>query len=250
MGLAVAVHGVVVALLLAPMHETSHGSAFRSRWLSELVFRLISLIYISPPLFFRYLHAAHHSYTQIRGKDPDIVMTRPGSFKRYFFYISSLPLWRRNFTWFVRHALGSVSEQDRWYIPEDELPRVCREARIMLAIYGSLALASIAAGSTVLLTYWIIPRFMGEPVMRWIRVAEHTGCAANGDLRSNTRTTRAPKWFQLLFWNMSYHAEHHLCPAVPFPDLPILHREVGPHLHPIGSGYLSINPHALPSLCR
>src|SRR3546814_16330524 len=87
--------------------------------------------------------------------------------------------------------------------------------------------SSYVCSSDLLLTYWIIPRFMGEPVMRWIRVAEHTGCAENGDLRSNTRTTRAPKWFHLLFWNMSYHAEHHLCPAVPFHALSSEERRVG-----------------------
>jgi fatty acid desaturase len=238
---AMAAHGVVIAFLFAPMHETSHGTAFRSRWLNELVFRLISLVYISPPVFFRYFHAAHHTYTQIRGKDPDIVMPSPGSFTRYAFYVSSLPFWKRNITWFVQHALGSVSEQDRWYIPEDELPRVYREARIMLMIYASLALGSLATGSTLLLTYWLVPRLMGEPVMRWIRVAEHTGCEESGDLRRNTRTTRAPKWLHLLFWNMSYHAEHHLAPAVPFHALPALHREVGNSLHPLGPSYLAVH---------
>jgi len=29
---------------------------------------------------------------------------------------------------------------------------------------------------------------------------------------------------RFLMWNMPYHAEHHLCPAVPFHQLPALHR--------------------------
>ena len=73
------IHGTIIAFLFAPMHETSHGTAFRTRWLNELVFRAISLIYISPPIFFRYFHAAHHTYTQIPGKDPDVVMPNPGT---------------------------------------------------------------------------------------------------------------------------------------------------------------------------
>src|SRR3712207_1899778 len=51
---AMMAHGIVMAFLFAPMHETSHGTAFRSRWLNEAVFRLVSFIYISPPIFFRY----------------------------------------------------------------------------------------------------------------------------------------------------------------------------------------------------
>lgn len=247
---AMAGHGVAIAFLFAPMHETSHGTAFRSRWLNELVFRLISLVYISPPVFFRYFHAAHHTYTQIPGKDPDIVMARPGTFTRYSSYISSLPFWKRNITWFVRHALGSISERDRWYVPQDELPRVYREARVMLSIYAMVGIVSVFAGSTVLLTYWLIPRLMGEPVMRWIRVAEHTGCEEGGDLRRNTRTTLASKWFHLLFWNMSYHAEHHLCPAVPFHALPVLHNEVGGSLHPVGYSYPSVHREVLRTIKR
>src|SRR6185295_12794072 len=48
---AMAAHGVVMAFLFAPMHELSHGTAFRSRWLNEAAFRFISFFYISPPVF-------------------------------------------------------------------------------------------------------------------------------------------------------------------------------------------------------
>ncbi|MEX0694307.1 MAG: fatty acid desaturase [Rhodospirillales bacterium] len=238
---AMFVHGAIIAFLFAPMHETSHGTAFRTRWLNELVFRIVSLIYISPPMFFRYFHAAHHTYTQIPGKDPDVVMLSPGSWTRYFSYISSLPFWKRNITWFISHALGRVSDRDSWFIPEDELPRIYREARVMLTIYATLAVISVAMSSTVLLFYWLIPRIMGEPIMRWVRVTEHCGCEETADLRKNTRTTRAAGWFHLFFWNMSYHAEHHLCPAVPFHALPDLHDRVGDVLHPVGRGYLAVH---------
>ena len=56
--------------------------------------------------------------------------------------------------------------------------------------------------------------------MRWVRIAEHAECEESPDLRVNTRTTRAQGWLHALFWNMSYHSEHHLCPAVPFTALP------------------------------
>ena len=238
---AMFLHGAIIAFLFAPMHETSHGTAFRTRWLNELVFRVISLIYISPPIFFRYFHAAHHTYTQIPGKDPDVVMPNPGTWSRYLSYISSIPFWKRNITWFFSHAFGHVSERDSWYIPKDELPRIHREVRVMLAIYTVFAVVSVATASTSLLYYWLIPRVMGEPLMRWIRVTEHCGCEESANLQKNTRTTRAASWFHLFFWNMSYHAEHHLCPAVPFHALPDLHDCVGDALHPVGKGYLSVH---------
>ena len=69
---AMAVHGVALTFLFAPLHETSHGTAFRSRALNEAVFRTLSVLYISPPLVFRYWHACHHTYTHMPGRDPDI----------------------------------------------------------------------------------------------------------------------------------------------------------------------------------
>jgi fatty acid desaturase len=96
-----------------------------------------------------------------------------------------------------------------------------------------------------LLLFWLVPRLMGEPVMRWIRVTEHVGCEYTADLRRNTRTTRPSLLLRGIFWNMSYHAEHHLCPAVPFHALAALHREAGHHLHEVGSGYLAVHREVL-----
>lgn len=242
---AMMIHGIVMAFLFAPMHETSHGTAFRSRWLNEAVFRLISFIYISPPMFFRYFHAAHHSYTQIRGKDPDIVMPEHPTIFNYIVYVSTVRLWRRNVTWFVTHALGHIDPRDSWYVPENEWPRIYREARVMLAMYAAIGIAAYATGTVEVLTLWLVPRLMGEPVMRWIRIAEHTGCDEVADLRRNTRTTRAGRLFHALFWNMSFHAEHHLCPVVPFHALGKLHEKVGDKLHPVGESYPAVHRHVI-----
>jgi fatty acid desaturase len=238
---AMFLHGIVITFLFAPLHETSHGTAFRTRWLNETVFRTLSVLYISPPLVFRYWHACHHTYTHMPGRDPDISLPLPRSLYQYLRYCSAIPFWRRNVTWFVSFALGKPATRDRWFIPRDELPRAYREARIMLAGLAVLVALSIWARSPWLLTLWLLPRLMGEPIMRWVRIAEHVGCEDSGDLTRNTRSTHAPAWFHRLFWNMSYHAEHHLCPAAPFHALPRMHRQVGGQVHPVGSGYLAVH---------
>lgn len=238
---AMFLQGVVMAFLFAPMHELSHGTAFRSRWMNEAAFRLVSFIYISPPVFFRYFHAAHHTYTQIRGKDPDIVLPQPASWGDYLYYISAIPLWRRNAGWFFNHARGRISARDAWYVPANEHVRVFREARVLLVLYGCVAAAAVALSSWAPIFYWVIPRLLGEPVMRWMRVAEHVGCDYTADLRKNTRSTKAVAPLRAIFWNMSYHAEHHLCPAVPFHALPELHRVAGDQLHPVGENHVSVH---------
>lgn len=245
---AILLHGFVMAFLFAPAHECSHGTPFRTRWLNEAVFWFVSLVYIVPPTFFRYAHAAHHTHTQIRGSDPDMVMPRRAALRDYLVYVSAVPFWRRNLLWFLRHALGTVHPSQRYFLPDTEIPRVVWEARLILLIYAGIGGTAIYLGSWAPVIYWLLPRLAGEPFMRWIRIAEHAECAETGDLRENTRTTRAPAWMHFLFWNMSYHAEHHLCPTVPFHALPRLHEQVRERLHPEGEGYFQVHAEVLKNL--
>jgi len=243
-------HGFVMALLFAPAHECSHGTAFRSRWLNETVFWMVSLIYLVPPTFFRYAHAAHHTYTQIRGNDPDMIMPREPHLRHYLVYVSALPFWRRNIGWYLSHAAGRIDPAQRHFVPETELSRVVFEARLIIALYAGIAAAAVYFGSWAPVIFWILPRLVGEPFMRWVRVAEHAGCAESGDLSDNTRTTRAPGWLHFLYWNMSYHAEHHIAPMVPFHALPRLHETVRDSLFPVADGYFQVHAGVLRQLIR
>lgn len=247
---AMLAHGGVMAFLFAPVHECSHRTPFRTLWLNETVYWGLCLIYLVPPTFFRYSHAAHHTYTQIRGKDPDMVLPERSTLWDYVLYVSGLPFWARNLRWYVEHALGDVNPAQKYFLPADEIPKVVREARIILAVYGGIAALAVAVGSWAPLTLWIIPRLVGEPVMRWIRIAEHAECAEGGDLLENTRTTRAMTWLRLLFWNMPYHGEHHLCPMVPFHALPELSAKVGDKLHCRGDGYVEVHADVISKLAR
>jgi fatty acid desaturase len=58
---------------------------------------------------------------------------------------------------------------------------------------------------------------------------------------ANTRTTitRAPlRW---LMWNMSFHAEHHFCPSLPFHALGQAHESLRSHLDHVDPGYVAVN---------
>jgi fatty acid desaturase len=79
-------------------------------------------------------------------------------------------------------------------------------------------------GVVGLLTYWLLPLLMAQPVMRFIRMTEHVGCPHVTDPTLNTRTTRVAWVWQFLAWNMNFHGEHHLAPSVPFHALPALHQ--------------------------
>jgi fatty acid desaturase len=234
-------HGVMLGHLFAPMHETSHGTAFRSRWLNETVHWITGILIVWTPTYFRYDHTGHHTHAQEFGQDPEFVLPSPSSWIDYIYYVTGIHQWVKNLGWIFRHSMGRIRPFNRQFVPEDQLPKIFLEARIFLAIYVTVAVISIALGSWAAAIYWAIPTVIGLPVARALRVADHTGCTEGHlDLRTYARTLKTDPLTRFLCWNMPYHCEHHLAPSVPFHALPALHREVGHEMNPLDKGYWAV----------
>ena len=126
-------------------------------------------------------------------------------------------------------------------MPKADLPRIYQEARVMIAVYATVAGVAIYFGSVAPLIYWLLPRMMGEPLQRMWRIAEHKGCDEGPDVRTNTRSTKASPIMRALCWNMPYHSEHHVCPQVPFFALPKLNALAADQLHPMGKSLWAVD---------
>ena len=237
---AMFVYGVVIVLLFAPLHECSHGTAFHSRWINHTVGFAVAAFTFRPFLYFKYRHAAHHTYTQHEDHDPDIVPF-PTSLRDYFGQILGLSFWPKLLGTLWRGSTGRFNAEEREFLPESVFKSVMLEIRLQCLLYATVAAASIYFGSTVALVYWLLPRVMGEPVLRAIRMAEHTGAEESPNLLANTRTTLASPVLRMLYWNMPFHAEHHLASSVPFHALARLHKEVSPHLECVSKGYIAVH---------
>lgn len=233
-------YGSVLVLLFAPLHECSHGTAFRTRWLNTAVGMLAGLVGMRPFLYFKYRHTAHHTYTQHEDLDPDIVPF-PSSIGRYVAMILGASFWPKTLGTLWRGTTGRFSPLELSFIPESDLRRVSWEIRGAVLLYLLVAVASIAFQSWAAALYWLFPRFIGEPVLRAIRMAEHTGADESPNLLANTRTTLASPVFRTLYWNMPYHAEHHVASSVPFHALGRLHRELKPHLGCLSTSYWQVH---------
>jgi fatty acid desaturase len=108
-------------------------------------------------------------------------------------------------------------------VPAGEWRRVRREARTFVTIYAAAVTVSVVTGSTALVWLWLLPRLVGEPIMRIARLSEHAGRPFTTDVAESTRSLRVPAPLRLLAWNMPYHAAHHAAPSVPFHALPAWH---------------------------
>lgn len=227
--------GILIVFLFTALHESIHGTAFRTPWLGRLVATVSGFLVFIPPVWFRYFHFAHHRHTHDPDNDPELMSPKPETSGQYLFYLSGIPLWRSMAGTIVSNALGTGDES---YVPEKGKPKVRREARLTVAAYLLLAAASIAFSSTVLLWSWIVPVVVGQPFLRAYLLAEHARCPHVANMLENTRTTFTTVLVRAIAWNMPYHAEHHAYPAVPFHKLPRFHGIVRRHLRTTERGYV------------
>lgn len=230
--LLIPVQGVLVVFLFTLEHEATHKTPFRSLWLNEWAGRLAGFLLLLPFEWFRYFHLAHHRWTNIEGRDPELAGGKPEGWRAWAWHVSGLPYWWSEVRLMAALVCGRA-EAD--YLPVGAKRRIVAEARGMAAGY-SLVLASLF-WTPVVLWVWIAPVLMGQPVLRLYLLAEHGDCPHVANMFENTRTVFTTALVRFLAWNMPYHVEHHVYPAVPFHRLPALHALMREELRVTAAGY-------------
>lgn len=228
-----------MAFLFMPMHETAHKTAFRSRALNLIVGHLSAFMIAHRYEYYCLFHWDHHRYTQDPDKDPELVVGfKPASDTQLAIAYSGLLQIAGREWLMLRHAFTGKVELP--WIPDNKRDLVVREARLYVAGYVALLLASLALQTAILLWVWIVPLLAGQFILRPYLYAEHTGCDRTRSAFQNTRTTytgMVMKWFA---WNMPYHVEHHAYPSIPFHALPKLNQIVDDRIVYRGQGYRAV----------
>src|SRR5580698_5401372 len=83
----------------------------------------------------RWSHTRHHSDTIIVGRDPEIAVPRPPDVKAIVLSFFNLGNYPKYFRQIVLHSFDRMSAEEKTFIPEMELRKLCRNARIYAAIY-------------------------------------------------------------------------------------------------------------------
>jgi len=232
------IQGTFIAFLYAGLHECIHKTAFKNRKLNEFIGYIIGFILLRSFLNGRYRHIAHHTYTQHPEKDPDKV-DFPHSYIDYLKHVTSFAIWIRIIDNLFRHSIGKLNDSEKGYVPESDVKTLYTESRLMVGGYLIILILSIYFSTTFFLIYWLLPRIMGEPVVRLVRMVEHTGKDETADMIHNTRTSFPSSILKFLYWNMPYHIEHHLYSNVPFHSLPKFHNLIKPHTDEVEPSILS-----------
>lgn len=219
------------------MHDGSHrrlaASAKISDWLGQWL--------CGAPLFFsmfsyQKLHLKHHR-DPLAQDDPDLSL------------IGGYPISKKSFyRKILRDATGlSYLKFIRYFIYMARKPKVTsletQEIKRQVTHQGSMSLSNVILSMLITnlflfgilysighpwlyLTHWFLPMATSLQVLLRIRgIAEHAGYQPNPDQRLNSRTVVGSLQTMLFAPHYAhYHLEHHIYPAVPYYNLPKLHK--------------------------
>ena len=221
-------------------HECGHGTAFRTQWMNDVVYHIASFQVMRNPINWRWSHARHHTDTIIVGRDAEIAWMHPIKMGlKALAYVGFVEAWQ-SLKVLARNAMGTLSADEKDYIPRSEWPKAVFWARVHMAIYAAtvlVALGMLLAGMGWMATipFLVIggPRVYGCWHMVMCGLLQHGGLAENVlDHRLNTRTVYMNPISSWIYWHMEYHIEHHMFPMVPYYNLRKLHELIKDDLPP------------------
>lgn len=195
------------------MHEAVHGTMSRSRRLNRWMGFLCGLPAILSVTAYRAVHLPHHRYERT-GRDPDElenVTSDPRKLSLLFLVVLAAG------QIYLAPKYGPTSAlRERGEVRRDILV----EYAIIIAVYAALfALLPLR----VMLDLWVVPALIAGMLTNVRTLAEHA-LTVRIDRLSATRTVTSNRIVSLLMCNLNYHTAHHLYPAVPWYNLPRLHR--------------------------
>ncbi|HEX9704895.1 MAG TPA: fatty acid desaturase [Gemmatimonadales bacterium] len=205
--------GATIQGLVIMMHEGVHRIMFRNRTLNRWVAFLCGVPAFLSVTSYRVGHLSHHRYER-SARDPDEIENfsqRP----RVVALLLLLML-----AWGDLYGLYRVGPINTWR-------GTPTERRDVLVEYGLIAVAFVAAFALVplhvLLHVWLLPALVARQLTNVRTVAEHA-LTGHDNRYTATRTVVSNRFVSFFMCNLNYHIVHHLYPAVPWYNLPALHR--------------------------
>ncbi|MEE3182837.1 MAG: fatty acid desaturase [Pseudomonadota bacterium] len=249
--LALFVHGTMGPFMgLIAVHELMHRTVFKSKQLNAFFERVYAFISWSDYLWYQGSHPPHHGATCHEAYDGEVPLAllararieRKKNWIRLLVFNPTATWQKLKLVW--RHARGHV--HGRWYnhvLPEAD-PAVRRRhrnwARILLIGHGVLAAMFVVTGHWFLIVVFTFGTFYFGWLGFLCGFPQHYGLNPNvPDFRYNTRTFTCSWLPAFYYWNMQYHLEHHMFPAVPFYNLPKLRAAIAHDLPPATHGLIA-----------
>lgn len=232
-------------------HESSHGTAFKTRWMNDALYQVACFMVLRRPTRWRWSHTRHHTDTLVVGSDPEIAAPVPADLVTMAMNVFALKGGVTELGRVVANAFGRLDEEEKTFVPEMEWDRLITQCRVWLVLYAVVAGVALYSQSWLPLFYVGLPSFVGAWLYNFFGLTQHAGLPENVlDHRRNCRTVHMNPVFRFLYWNMNYHVEHHMYPMVPYHALPKLHEAIKADCPPPYASTVEAYREILPALWR
>ncbi|HUH02321.1 MAG TPA: fatty acid desaturase family protein [Kofleriaceae bacterium] len=216
-------------------HQAAHYRMYRRRWLNDLAGKLCAWPTGASMLTYRIIHRTHHNhlYSPI---DPDLALMAGYPRGRWYLIrkltkdLFGLTVVKNQRYFFGKPNGAQVTNDDT----SPALRAAARRDRhattlVQVALLG----ASIALGVwSWYLLLWMLPLLtVLQAILRLRAICEHGAVPDTSSPLTAARTNLVSwsiRWILFPF-NMNFHIEHHLYPAVPHYRLPACHRAMVEH---------------------
>lgn len=211
-------------------HDHAHRRVFTQPWMNRWFARTWGVAAGWPAPWWRYAHVVVHHRRLLAEDDWTLPRRRPDGRPEAF-----LRYCLAHYPW--RYAAGMRREYRR--ATPTTRRRLTREGLWFLAIFS----IPFWIDWRMALGLWVLPAWLANVlVVGPGMVAQHAGrCAPDGEHELRHSNTFTSRLFNLAFFNIGYHVEHHTWPHVHWSDLPALHEAVrgrlvqeGAHVVPFG----------------
>ena len=248
----------VIALLFSS-HDLMHGSVTKNARLLQAISLIGMTLLWMPPTFWKVVHnRIHHNKTNsLEDPDRNYLHEQPKTWGKWiqhrftpsrdvtlpeltlgmatawgihnFRNISSVLLFNRKSVDYVPAAF-QVSAKERIAI--------AKELLVIVALHFSIV-AYLQFDPVKLLLSYFLPIGIGYAGVMFYIYTNHMVCRMTevNDPLANSLSLRVPKIFDLLHFNFSYHAEHHIFPGLNSNYYPDVQQLISIH-YPERTGYL------------
>ena len=237
-------------------HELIHNNAFKTKWMNTICTFFVSTAFFEVSWNEKFNHKQHHIYTLDIDRDPELTSVYKRQelenleFKsvpesRYSYFKSFLVVityFQHRLCRLVSSSMGimtdytgtgySMTSPRREEIDASVIREMQFWSALQLSTYIILAFTygQTAEGIKNMLYWWMVPCLVGYGPINYFRNAEHADCDLVPNQLHNTRTVESNFIIRWLLWETNFHCEHHAYPAVPFYNLPKLHKLLDPHI--------------------
>ena len=208
-------------------HELYHNKVFVYKKINHFLFYTVCYLLWNNPVFFERSHNYHHRNT-FANDDGEAHSLQDFSWYNILFYMSfDILLLLRRILYVVSNSFGLYPAFNplRFLSIKANDKLVVTHARYILFLQlNLLCILSLFLNPTLGFIIWLTP-FSGSLPNRLLAASQHIGLSIykNEGPLSHSRTLILPKWLSILYAGMNYHCEHHLCPSIPYYNLPALH---------------------------